>query len=91
MENVKQIKLKAREMFDEKFEICNNPDHGFIDALGFHDIGRLGCPGCGGKFNNPKLFTPSELKNFLDQIIDLAIAERDRDILQKLTAVGTHG
>lgn len=28
-------------------ETCNNPDHGFISALGFHDIGRIGCPGCG--------------------------------------------
>jgi len=28
-------------------EICDNPDHGFINAMGFHDIGRLGCPGCG--------------------------------------------
>lgn len=28
-------------------EICDNPDHGFIDAMGFHDIGRIGCPLCG--------------------------------------------
>ena len=28
-------------------ETCNNPDHGFISAMGFHDIGRLGCPCCG--------------------------------------------
>ncbi|MBD2803056.1 hypothetical protein ID854_22070 [Xenorhabdus sp. M] len=28
-------------------ETCNNPDHGFISALSFHDTGRLGCPGCG--------------------------------------------
>lgn len=83
----KDIKQKAREMFDEKFDICNNPDHGFIDALSFHDIGRLGCPGCGGKFDNPKLFTPSELKNFIDQIIDLATAERDKNIESKLDEV----
>ncbi len=28
-------------------ETCHNPDHGFITMLSFHDIGRLGCPGCG--------------------------------------------
>lgn len=26
---------------------CFNPDHGFISALSFNDIGRLGCPVCG--------------------------------------------
>lgn len=28
-------------------ETCHNPDHGFISSMGWHDIGRLGCPGCG--------------------------------------------
>lgn len=28
-------------------ETCHNPDHGFIDALSFHEVGRLGCPVCG--------------------------------------------
>lgn len=28
-------------------ETCHNPDHGFINALGWHEIGRLGCPVCG--------------------------------------------
>jgi len=31
-------------------EICTNPDHSFIDAMGSvqsSDIGRLGCPLCG--------------------------------------------
>lgn len=27
-------------------EICDNPDHGFIDAIG-GEIQRLGCPCCG--------------------------------------------
>jgi hypothetical protein len=31
----------------DTIERCNNPDHGFISALSFHDIGRLGCPCCG--------------------------------------------
>lgn len=28
-------------------ETCTNPDHGFISALSFHDVGRIGCPVCG--------------------------------------------
>lgn len=28
-------------------ETCHNPDHGFIGAMGWHEIGRLGCPVCG--------------------------------------------
>ena len=31
----------------DKIERCDNPDHGFIAALSFHDIGRVGCPVCG--------------------------------------------
>lgn len=33
-------------------ETCSNPDHGFINALSFHDIGRLGCPVCGHDENH---------------------------------------
>lgn len=32
-------------------ETCHNPDHGFLLAMSFHDIGRLGCPVCG---HNPR-------------------------------------
>jgi ssDNA-binding Zn-finger/Zn-ribbon topoisomerase 1 len=28
-------------------ERCTNPDHGFIQALSFTDMGRIGCPCCG--------------------------------------------
>ena len=28
-------------------ETCHNPDHGFIGVMGWHEIGRLGCPVCG--------------------------------------------
>lgn len=28
-------------------QTCNNPDHGFILAIYFNDIYRLGCPVCG--------------------------------------------
>lgn len=38
-------------------ETCHNPDHGFIHGMmGWHEIGRLGCPVCGhdpnGKVKN---------------------------------------
>jgi RecJ-like exonuclease len=38
-------------------ETCHNPDHGFIHLMmGWHEIGRLGCPVCGhdshGKVKN---------------------------------------
>ena len=33
-------------------ETCHNPDHGFIGAMGWHEIGRLGCPVCGHDSNN---------------------------------------
>ena len=38
---------KCSECFGTGKEICNNPDHGLIIALGFRDEGRLGCPCCG--------------------------------------------
>jgi hypothetical protein len=28
-------------------ERCDNPDHGFIQAMSFTDMGRIGCPLCG--------------------------------------------
>jgi len=28
-------------------ETCTNPDHVFLSAFGFTDIGRIGCPCCG--------------------------------------------
>lgn len=37
-------------------ETCDNPDHGFISAMSFNDIGRLGCPGCG---HDPKHKVPN--------------------------------
>ena len=33
-------------------ETCTNPDHGLIDILYFHDIGRIGCPCCGHDENH---------------------------------------
>lgn len=28
-------------------ETCHNPDHGFLSAMSFTDLGRIGCPVCG--------------------------------------------
>jgi len=33
-------------------ETCTNPDHGFINAFSFNDIGRIGCPCCGHDDNH---------------------------------------
>jgi len=41
------VKFTCPDCFGDGKETCHNPDHGFIDALSFHDIGRLGCPVCG--------------------------------------------
>lgn len=38
---------KCQECKGTGREICDNPDHGLIHVLSFHDIGRIGCPGCG--------------------------------------------
>lgn len=35
------------DCFGDGKETCHNPDHGFIEMLSFHDIGRIGCPVCG--------------------------------------------
>lgn len=37
---------KCEECMGTGYEICNNPDHGFISSMP-GDIGRLGCPACG--------------------------------------------
>jgi hypothetical protein len=37
-------------------ETCTNPDHNFIDAMSFQDIGRIGCPVCG---HDPKYKVPN--------------------------------
>ncbi len=35
------------DIFMEVMDLCNNPDHGLLDALSFRDEGRIGCPVCG--------------------------------------------
>lgn len=50
--NKQEYEAKRDELECEKckgtgFELCDNPDHGFLDAFSFLDIGRLGCPACG--------------------------------------------
>ena len=39
--------MKCPECNGTGKEICDNPDHGFIDAMAGTDIQRLGCPCCG--------------------------------------------
>ncbi len=39
--------ISGKDAEAEGIERCDNPDHGFINAVG-GEIGRLGCPGCGG-------------------------------------------
>lgn len=40
-------KYKCPDCGGDGIETCHNPDHGFISALDFHEVGRLGCPVCG--------------------------------------------
>jgi hypothetical protein len=48
--------MKCPDCGGDGIETCNNPDHGFIDALSFHDVGRIGCPVCG---HDPKHKVPN--------------------------------
>lgn len=41
-------KIKCAECRGDGIYTCNNPDHAFIEnCLGWHEVGRLGCPACG--------------------------------------------
>ncbi|HDT0712181.1 TPA: hypothetical protein QIC04_001928 [Morganella morganii subsp. morganii] len=52
-------------------ETCTNPDHGFIQALGFHDIGRIGCPCCGhDEFHKMKSGCKCEICNGTGAVTD---------------------
>lgn len=42
----KHIIVSCPACWGDGMEICTNPDHGFIAAVG-GEIGRLGCPCCG--------------------------------------------
>lgn len=46
IELLKQMPCKCPECGGDGKEACNNPDHGFMEAVG-GEIGRLGCPVCG--------------------------------------------
>lgn len=67
----KDIKQKAREMFDEKF-----PEEFFM-----HD----NCE-CWNETGEPTCYQYEQIKirEFIDQIIDLAIAERDREVVEMI-------
>lgn len=52
-------------------ETCTNPDHGFIQALCFHDIGRIGCPCCGhNEFHKVKSGGECEICNGTGEVTD---------------------
>ena len=57
--------ITEEDAIREGVEYCDNPDHGFIDALSFHDIGRLGCPVCG---HNPAGFAVNNYKKLWDSL-----------------------
>lgn len=44
--NIKEL-VTCPECGGDGKETCNNPDHGLISAMSFHEIGRIGCPVCG--------------------------------------------
>ncbi|ECO5948693.1 hypothetical protein G4F23_002958 [Salmonella enterica] len=41
------MKVTCPDCCGDGKETCHNPDHGFIEAMSFHDLGRIGCPCCG--------------------------------------------
>lgn len=41
------IKVSCPDCLGDGKETCHNPDHGFIGAMSWHEVGRLGCPVCG--------------------------------------------
>ncbi|ENF6041375.1 hypothetical protein ABRV10_003410 [Citrobacter amalonaticus] len=41
------MKVTCPDCCGDGKETCHNPDHGFIEAMYFHDMGRIGCPCCG--------------------------------------------
>lgn len=68
-------------------ERCNNPDHGLIDALFFHDVGRLGCPVCGHdeehRVQGSKCPTcdgtgirKPDVKELIDELLEAALEDR---------------
>ena len=54
-------------------EICNNPDHGFIDAIG-GETARLGCPVCGNNEDCVVESTRYKWRDKMHQMVD-ALAE----------------
>lgn len=71
------IKQKAREMFDKVGgeKILNNYDKKLPKG---HLTRGYDYP------ESPRELDPEEVKSFIDQIIDLAIAERDKEIVEMI-------
>jgi hypothetical protein len=46
------IIVKCPQCNGDGKETCHNPDHGFLEMVSFHELGRLGCPCCGHDENH---------------------------------------
>lgn len=69
-----EIKQKAREMFDEKFEL---ESQGCSECGGFELIDKTEIRFPRGEYHCE--YDLDKIKSFMDQIIDLAIARRDKE------------
>ena len=52
MKNENKLYTVCPECGGDGKETCTNPDHEFINAFSWHDIGRIGCPCCGHDENH---------------------------------------
>jgi len=87
---MKDYTTRRLEEFEEKFieyEICDNPDHGGLDAGLFgDDNSRIGCPLCGHDEERRIKSTahiskkPEEIKSFISE----SIHQAEQEILKKM-------
>lgn len=57
-------------------ETCHNPDHDFLSAMSFHDIGRVGCPVCGHDPHGKVSSGGSCLSCNGEGVVNLCLAEK---------------
>lgn len=66
-------------------EICNNPDHGFIEAMP-GDVGRLGCPVCGFAEDYIVRSTKDNWKPFARSFYDLLLSSPSQEQIDRFWA-----